>query len=74
MKKYTDAIVSLRIVEQFASYRFEVYELLVDAYIALHRIREAMEIPRTIVRRLGQLASARSLVVSVLLIYLRELL
>lgn len=63
MKKYTEAIDSLRIIEQFATYRFEVYELLVDAYIALHRIREALEVSKTINRRLSPLISARSLVV-----------
>lgn len=49
---------------QFAPYRFEVYEGLVEAYLAMNRIRDAADISRDGVKRMGPNISARSLVVS----------
>lgn len=49
---------------QFANYRFEVYEGLVDAYLAMNRVRDASDISRDGVKRMGPNVSARSFVVS----------
>lgn len=64
LKKYKEAIMQLRNVQQYAAYRFEVFEGLVEAYIATDRVREAQEVSRHGVRRLGTDISARSFVVS----------
>lgn len=41
MKKYKDAIVQLKLLMQFANYRYEVYDYLITAYIASNKLREA---------------------------------
>lgn len=41
MKKYDEALVQLRLLLEFAKYRFEVHECLVHAYIGVSRWREA---------------------------------
>lgn len=64
LKKYKEAIMQLRHVQQYAAYRLEVFEGLVDAYIATDRVREAQEVSKQGVRRLGPEISARSFVVS----------
>lgn len=41
MKKHDEALIQLKLLLQFANYRFEVHECLVHAFIGVSRFREA---------------------------------
>lgn len=41
MKKHDEALIQLKLLTQFANYRFEVHESLVHAFIGVSRWREA---------------------------------
>lgn len=56
-------------VLQFASYRFEIYELYVDVYLATNRFREAQEISRRMFKQQGSHLIARCYVVSVVIFF-----
>lgn len=53
-KQYTSAISTLRQLQQFANYRFEVHEHLVDTFIAMNRLCDAQVIGRDLIERLPQ--------------------
>ena len=54
MKKFEEAIVQLKGIQDIAMYRFEVYECLVVAYCATNRCREAQMVATDCVRKLGK--------------------
>lgn len=58
-KNYKEAIVHLRMLQQFADYRFEVHEGLVDVFIATNRLGDAQVVGRDVVRRHKANLSAR---------------
>lgn len=62
LKRFKEAIIHLKHLLNFANYRFEVYELLVIAYIGTNRLREAQVIATEAVRTLGK--NPRTYVVS----------
>ncbi|XP_037036437.1 anaphase-promoting complex subunit 7 [Bradysia coprophila] len=64
LKKYKEALSYLRVLEEFASYRFEIYELYVDVYLATNRFREAQEISRRMFSKQGSHLYARSYVLA----------
>ncbi|KAJ6636244.1 Anaphase-promoting complex subunit 7 [Pseudolycoriella hygida] len=63
-KKYKEALNLLRILENRAAYRFEIYELYVDIYTATNRFREAQLISRRIFKQQGAHLTARSFVLA----------
>lgn len=65
LKRFKEAIIHLKHLLNFANYRFEVYELLVIAYIGTNRLREAQAIGSEAVRTLGK--NPRTYVVSKIL-------
>lgn len=50
-KNYKEAIVHLRVLQQYADYRFEVHEALVEAFILTNRLADAQVVGRDVVRR-----------------------
>lgn len=65
LKRFKEAIIHLKPLLTYANYRFEVYELLVIAYIDTKRLREAQAIVSEAVRTLGK--NPRTYVVSKIL-------
>lgn len=63
MKKHDEAIIQLKLLLQFANYRFEVHECLVHAYIGVSRFHEAQRQAVEACRILGK--SPRIYVVSI---------
>lgn len=62
LKRFKEAIIHLKNLLNYANYRFEVYELLVIAYIGTNRLREAQAIGSEALRTLGK--NPRTYVVS----------
>lgn len=64
-KEYTAAITALRNLQQFANYRFEVHEQLVDTYIQMNRLCDAQVIGRDLFNRAQVSVTARHYVLLV---------
>lgn len=58
-KNYKEAIVHLRMLQQFANYRFEVHEGLVDTFMATGRLGDAQVVGRDVVRKHKHSLTAR---------------
>lgn len=63
MKKYQEAGMHFREAMQISPHRYEPHKGLVDCYIAMHRLREALTIASNACKQLGQ--TARALTVSI---------
>lgn len=62
LKKYQDSVVHYREAMHLSPYRYEAYEGLVNCYIAMHRLREALTVASGVCKQLGQ--NPRTLTVS----------
>ena len=54
LKKFQDAVVHFREAMQVSPHRYEPHRGLVDCYIAMHRLREALTIASNACKQLGQ--------------------
>ncbi|KAK7793833.1 hypothetical protein R5R35_014328 [Gryllus longicercus] len=66
IKKYTEAVIHFREAMQMAPHRFEPHLGLVDCYVGMHRLREALTIASNACKQLGQSPRALTLYASVL--------
>lgn len=67
LKKFQDAVVHFREAMQVSPHRYEPHRGLVDCYIAMHRLREALTIASNACKQLGQNPRALTLYASVLM-------
>lgn len=67
LKKYTEAIVHFRDAMQLSPYRYEPHRGIVDCYVLMHRLREALTMASSACKQLGQTPRALTLYASVLM-------
>lgn len=67
LKKYQDAAAHFREAFQVAPYRYEPHRGLVDCYVAMHRLREAVTIASNACKQLNNAPRALTLYASVLM-------
>ncbi|KAJ9580300.1 hypothetical protein L9F63_004040, partial [Diploptera punctata] len=67
LKKFQDAVVHFREAMQVSPHRYEPHRGLVDCYILMHRLREALTIASNACKQLGQTPRALTLYASVLM-------
>ncbi|XP_067010812.1 anaphase-promoting complex subunit 7 [Anabrus simplex] len=67
LKKFQDAVVHFREAMQVSPHRYEPHLGLVDCYVAMHRLREALTIASNACKQLGQSPRALTLYASVLM-------
>nr|XP_018904104.1 PREDICTED: anaphase-promoting complex subunit 7 [Bemisia tabaci] len=67
IKKFQDAAIHFKEAIQVAPYRHEPHKGLIDCYIAMHRIREAVTIASNACKQLGQTPRALVLYATVLM-------
>ncbi|KAK6641543.1 hypothetical protein RUM44_013255 [Polyplax serrata] len=67
LKKYQDSVIHYREAMHLSPYRYEAYEGLVNCYIAMHRLREALTVASGVCKQLGQNPRTLTLYASVLM-------
>ncbi|XP_063242706.1 anaphase-promoting complex subunit 7 isoform X2 [Bacillus rossius redtenbacheri] len=67
LKKHQESVLHFREAMQISSYRYESHKGIVDNYIAMHRIREALTMASNACKQLGQTPRSLTLYASVML-------